>query len=63
MLYEVITERVRDLGVMDFLKKPARPEPVREVLARFQDIPAGVPPCEIVHADEKDVLQEIMNIV
>lgn len=55
-------ERVRDLGVMDFLKKPARPEPVREVLARFQDIPAGAPPCEIVHADEKDVLQEIMNI-
>lgn len=54
-------ERVRDLGVKSFLKKPARPDPVQTILNEFAES-SYAESDEMISSDEREVLQEIMNI-
>lgn len=55
-------ERVQTLGVSDILKKPPRAEIVFETLSRLEAECSPTPVETIFSDNEKDILQEIMNI-
>ncbi len=55
-------ERVRNLGVLDVLKKPPRAEVVFQTLSRIEAELAQTLVPTVFSDQEKDILQEIMNI-
>jgi chemotaxis protein CheC len=55
-------ERVQNLGVLDILKKPPRAEMVFQALSRIEAELAEATAPTVFSGQEKDILQEIMNI-
>ncbi|GBC64015.1 response regulator [Desulfonema ishimotonii] len=54
-------ERVEASGVSHIVQKPARPDPIREALAKVEAI-RQTPSEGMFSEEERDILQEVMNI-